>query len=359
MNLSATFKVNNFDLIRLLAAAQVALYHAIQHLNPGEGFSTLAYVLSYVPGVPVFFFVSGFLVSKSYENNPALSSYVLNRALRVFPGLILCTVLALLVVWMTGYWQEKEIAALEFIGWVLSQVTFLQFYNPDFMRDFGTGVLNGSLWTISVELQFYVIIPILYGLFFHRKPGLHNTLLLGLIVLCLVMNVSFNLLDPHYDQQLWFKLLGVSFLPWIWMFLLGVFFQRNFATMHHWFAGRCGVILLCYVVVSYYLSNKWGLGLDNAINPVSYIGLALLVFSFAYTKPKLSEALLKGNDVSYGLYIYHMPVFNLFIYYGFTGSYIHVGAALGVALGLAALSWFMVEKTSMRLKRHSLFANLR
>lgn len=42
-------------------------------------------------------------------------------------------------------------------------MSFVQFYNPDWLRGFGTGVLNGSLWSIPVELQYYVLLPFLIG----------------------------------------------------------------------------------------------------------------------------------------------------------------------------------------------------
>src|SRR5512143_1999532 len=60
------YAINNFDLIRLLAALQVAFHHLIQQLKiepSGIIFSSIFKITSLFPGVPVFFFVSGFLIS--------------------------------------------------------------------------------------------------------------------------------------------------------------------------------------------------------------------------------------------------------------------------------------------------------
>ena len=57
--------LNNFDLIRLFAATQVAISHISSHLEiaiPGLSF------LSYFPGVPIFFFISGYLIYQSFAN---------------------------------------------------------------------------------------------------------------------------------------------------------------------------------------------------------------------------------------------------------------------------------------------------
>lgn len=41
-------------------------------------------------------------------------------------------------------------------------MSVVQFYNPDLLRGYGVGVLNGSVWTIPVELQYYAVLPLLY-----------------------------------------------------------------------------------------------------------------------------------------------------------------------------------------------------
>ena len=47
------------------------------------------------------------------------------------------------------------------ILWFVSQITIGQAYNPNFFRDIGVGVINGALWTITVEILFYIIVPII------------------------------------------------------------------------------------------------------------------------------------------------------------------------------------------------------
>ncbi len=71
------FLKNNFDLIRLFAAFQVALVHVfhIMEIETAWVGSFILHLLYLFPGVPIFFFISGFLISRSYENNSCLRSF--------------------------------------------------------------------------------------------------------------------------------------------------------------------------------------------------------------------------------------------------------------------------------------------
>src|SRR5690606_19893364 len=112
---------------------------------------------------------------------------------------------SLLSVYLSGYLDDRNYRMSEFIFWIVGQISFFQFYNPEFMREFGTGVLNGSLWTISVELQFYIMVPILYWLFGFLRAG-------GLLFIILVFMVFYILkyaLKDSYGDAILFKLYSV------------------------------------------------------------------------------------------------------------------------------------------------------
>lgn len=76
---------NNFDIIRLLAALQVTIGHGLHILQIGGGdFLSLCDLF---PGVIIFFTISGFLITMSWERSKTVEKYARNRFLRLFPAL--------------------------------------------------------------------------------------------------------------------------------------------------------------------------------------------------------------------------------------------------------------------------------
>ena len=351
------FLKNNFDLIRLFAAFQVALVH-VSHIMEIETTWILSFIMRIFymfPGVPIFFFISGFLISRSYENNSCSKEFFINRVLRLYPGLIVCVAFSIVLVMLSGYLQGKEVKWFELVLLFLAKTTFFQFYNPEFMRAYGDGVLNGSLWTITVEIQFYLLIPVLFFIISRKPPKCTaNCALVLLTIIFFILNRLYAVLPDMVDKPLITKLIGVSFFPWFYIFLLGVLAQRNFEFFHAYLAGRFYLTFPLYIFSAYMLSDIGSAFVNNS-NPVVVILLTLTVFSFAYSMPALSKKVLKGNDMSYGLYIYHMPVVNLLLYNGLYRKTEYGFVALIACILLAAISWLIIEKPALRLKRHPLF----
>jgi peptidoglycan/LPS O-acetylase OafA/YrhL len=349
---SSNFKTNNFDLIRLAAASQVAITHAMNYLDvPIPG--VLTYLLPRFPGVPIFFFVSGFLISRTYELNPNLWDYARNRALRIYPGLILCFLVSLALVWSTGYFANHHVAALPFCGWVAAQLSAFQFINPEFMRDFGCGVLNGSLWTISVELQFYLLTPLIYrllGLF--EQPNSRR--LLAAVAVGAAANALYWSLTRGGEMSSVAKLVFVSFVPWLYMFLCGIFVQRHFDRIEPFIAGRGLVFAAAYLVYANAITILQMGPTDNRIPVWLFIPLVVTVLSLAYTRRSLAGKLLIGNDISYGIYIYHMPIINTVLEFGVPAGGRALAMCSAATLGLAGCSWWLIEKPCIRLKRNAL-----
>lgn len=209
---------NNFDLIRLLAALQVLIIHYTHHLGLGNIFIDL---LKFLPGVPIFFFLSGYLITSSWLRlkSDKLKNYSKNRFLRLYPALITCIIVTIISIVFSGYslnhveWQNLAI-------WIFTQVSFLQFYNPEFMDNYATGTFNGSLWTISVEIQFYILTPIITFLILRYKK---------IFILIFIFFVACNLFNSFLNERSNFleKLFSRSAMPWLYMYIFGSYLAIN------------------------------------------------------------------------------------------------------------------------------------
>ena len=346
---------NNYDLIRLFAAAQVVLVHAVNHLGV-EAHAGLMKIVHLFPGVPIFFFISGFLIARSFESNSRLAEYAQNRILRIYPALFTCFFLSILSVWAVGYWATVSVDWADYMSWSVAQLSLAQFYNPDFLRGYGVGALNGALWTITVELQFYVLVPMIYALFRLQDGSLRrkNIILLLLIGVFLLLNRAYHGIDPQYQEALWKKLLGVSFAPWFYMFLIGVLVQSNFSFFYRLLAGRFAIFLVAYLACALWAKPYWGLHGGNEFSPLLYLPLVAVIFSAAYSASDLSRRLLGRHDISYGVYIYHMPIINACLYLGYRGEVEYLLWVVSATLVMAILSWRVVERPSLKLKKHPL-----
>lgn len=338
---------NNFDLMRLLAASQVTIVHLCEHLQIDGGAALR--VLQLFPGVPVFFFVSGFLVSQSLERSTSLKSYAIKRALRIYPALWGCLAASVFLValFKTLPWTSGSFAA-----WIVAQVTIGQFYNPGFLRDFGVGVLNGSLWTIPVELQFYVALPLIYAL--ARRFGAK---VFWLAALASLAGHALFLSLFYGSGSLPAKLLQVTVLPWLGLFMIGVLAQRHWDLIRSWFHGRALLWLAAYGLAAGVASQLGWSASGNAINGLSALVLFAAILSAAHTVPSLAGRLLRGNDISYGLYLYHALALNAYLELRKLGSLNLNGGAdvavlFAIAVTAAVASWLLVERPALTLKHN-------
>ncbi len=349
----ADWKVNNFDLVRLFAALQVASAHALLYLGPAGVPTQLAQsVLGLFPGVPIFFVVSGILVSRSYEHTGSLQGYYRNRCLRIFPALWVCLVVSLGIVSTVGVVSLGIASRGEWLTWWAAQMTFFQTYWPAFLGAWPpAGSLNPSLWTLPVELEFYLVLPVLYRLF--RSSGRWGPAGIGILLL---LSYAIELALVHEaaspSATVRYAALRMTVLPYLWMFLVGVLVQRNWLALRGWFVGRAPGWLIAYLLLCV---GARALGLTrggNDISPVFLLPLAGLVVSAATSAPGLSDRLLRHHDVSYGLYIYHMPVIAVMGRVGLRSFPLAIAASVAIAIA----SWTLVEKPFLLSKRTSLRA---
>ncbi len=98
--------------------------------------------------------------------------------------------------------------------------------------------------------------------------------------------------------------------------------------------------------------------LNNSLNPVLFIALSIVTFAAAFSGGTLSDRLLRRNDLSYGLYLYHASVINVLRVTGVAGGGLGVLATMAATLVLAYASWRLIEKPALGFKRHPVYAHI-
>jgi len=341
-------KVNNFDIIRLLAALQVVYTHEQHHFELNGGFLEKfgRYFLFYFPGVPIFFTVSGFLIFWSFDRNSnQLEKYFKNRFLRLFPALWFCLLITIILLLFDFSKPMILFQTSDFWIWILAQLTIFQFWTPEILRFWGVGTPNGSLWTIIIEIQFYLLVPIIYFLikFFSNFKFL---IIISLVLISLFFNYYIGQINP---ENIKYKLGGVFILPFLYNFILGVLGYLYWNKIKFFIEQKFIYWAIIYLIYINIFGNYLGIDLTSYFiysffNIITNLLLAGLVLSFAFSFNNLSNKILKHNDISYGVYIYHMLVINLFVDFGLINKTKYFIFAFFITILLALFSWLFVEK---------------
>lgn len=341
-------KFNNFDLLRIFAATQVLVVHAVLHLQIAAPQWLMKLIYAF-PGVPIFFVISGFLISLSYERSSGLKSYCRNRVLRICPGLWCCVLSTILVASLLGF----SFANGQAFVWTASQFAGA-IYTPGFLKEFGVGSYNISLWTIPVELQFYVLLPVLYWL--TRKGAGDRTMYFALIWLVFVAiglaaSLMFAPLSASATEPTLQKLARYSFLPHFFLFMSGVLLQRLKVHESKWIAGKGAYWLATYLALYYALPSA-----PATYVPVTLV-LGIVTVSMAYTAPRVSQAMLRGTDISYGVYIYHGLLINVIVELGLADR-IGFWTMVVCTYLVGYVSWVAIERPLLRKKKQTISPTL-
>ena len=173
-------KKNNFDLLRLIFALTVFITH-LYELSGYQILRTAPRSLSWIylnsgRAVQGFFVISGFLIFMSYERSHGLGNYFEKRVRRLYPCYITNILLsALLLVAVSslpfiGYFLSHDF--LRFIGFNAVFLNAHQWTLPGVFQNHPFTAVNGALWTLQIEVLFYISVPIIayFGRFFGKLP---------------------------------------------------------------------------------------------------------------------------------------------------------------------------------------------
>lgn len=328
---------NNLNLIRMLAATAVLVSHAVPITMGPEAIEPLAATTGFSLGslsVMIFFVISGFLITASFERSSSRGSFVLARGLRLFPGL---AVNLLLVAFVLGpivtnllvgdYLTRPEPYAFFMRDLLLFPLIYVL---PGVFTDQPFPSVVGSIWTLRHEVMCYV------GVFLAGVLGLWQTRQRAMLTLSIYAVIwGLIALTEPVLHPLIRGLLGLS-VP----FAIGIAFYiwRDRLPL-----SLVGVALTAVLA--------W-LAQGTFAYPVALaFAIGYATFWLAYVPSGVIRAYNRVGDYSYGIYIYAFPLQGAAIWaFGPQTPLENIIFSFPPTLLLSILSWHLVEFPAMNAK---------
>lgn len=328
---------DNILLLRLLAATMVLLGHsyALLGINFGERDPVRQFfgvIYTHFIGLMMFFAISGYLITLSWQRKPCLLRFLRARLLRIFPALTLCVSVCALVLGplLTMLPLAAYLRSSTPYAYIAGNATLLQLqwqlpglfaHNP--MTDY----VNGSLWTLPVEASLYFIVAALGLVALLRRRWLANIAIVSLVIATFVWR----------KQQ-----------PWestdLQLIIICFFYFGMLCCINRDYVPISTALLLILV------GFCWIVG-DTALYRIALaflIAYFCLWFSYVPRLPSLESI----GDGSYGLYLWGFPIQQTLIAtMSVTSPLMLFSLSLPISLAFGLASWHCIEKRALRWKQ--------
>jgi peptidoglycan/LPS O-acetylase OafA/YrhL len=325
---STVTRVVELDALRGLAALAVVAFHYTTHYGNEVGHigpAPLSFAFGNY-GVHLFFLISGFVIFMTLERTRTAMDFVVSRFSRLFPAYWAAILLSAAVVYSIGMPSQR-------VPWkdVVIDFTMVQ-------QILGAQHLDGSYWTLQIELFFYLQMLFWFALGLLQR-------IRWIIVAWLVLAVACGIAEKN-DIHLSYtarELLIVRYIPY---FAIGILFYR-LRTRPLERRGDIGLIALCLAAIA--LAYK-PLYVEVAVICTAIFAL----FAGGYLGMLRWAPLAFLGTISYSLYLLHQAIGFSLIWHlennGLSAGLAALCAALLVTI-LSILLTFLVERPAMRAIR--------
>jgi peptidoglycan/LPS O-acetylase OafA/YrhL len=302
-------------------------------------------------GVDIFFVLSGFLISRiltrEYQKTGSidLKNFYWRRSLRLLPALILLILAFLITSIGIGIGiKHSIIEALISLFYISNWVRAFKIYSLNFL---------GHTWSLAIEVQFYLIwsiaLPFILKFFTPYKKAVSIVGLLALtswgIRAWMAYNNSslarlYNGLDTRSDGLLMGAALGV---------------MVSFYPVERWksFKWLSPIAIILLTAIALLFDNK-NIAVYYYILFIVELSAAVLIIDAVSPSSFLRDFfeikwLVWIGSISYGLYLWHFPIFKLMkINSAPAWEILIVGGATTFAI--STLSYYFFEKPFLNLK---------
>ena len=314
----------------MFLATLVVLHHGLR-IFPVGAFAVYA-----------FFILSGYWVSRMYDGfyakkKNAYGLFIYSRVLRLYPLYLLCVVIMLLVSKFIIF-NHYHVSLTPALG--VKEYSFMGLLVPLNLLDFK--LLNPA-WSLAVEMQFYIIAPLIILLI--RKV---NTVLLFIIMLAASVYFTF-------DKSYKFNETVLSYLVYFLIGMLIYFKSLKVSRQLVLISVACilAIVLFSYGIPSlrfallYHQENSGGYNYYDLFNQVMpFFFIPFIIHNLSQKSDKMDRHF---GDFSYTLYLVHWIVFSIY-YKAYTDGgitkekLIGFGITMIVVVLLSLIIYYFFEK---------------
>ena len=290
------------DIIRLWACFLVLAYHFLPEYFP----------FGYL-GVDIFFFLSGFLVAAIALRSGSISSFLWRRFVRIMIPVNVALALVLPIVWGLAVPYELKYGLETALANYLGLANVLLFFQGGYFSDLAVNKPFLHLWSLSVELQFYVG----FALVFLVRRRLRVHLILFDIAVVLISGAVLVLSDVYSERLSFFSPVGRFFEFYIGCIAFWLMEQRSTGRSHFKkYVGYVLASLLSIFLVALLIQTKTDI-VRTSVLVSAFLFLLSIVF---FKKPKMEFGSRKIKDSfmsggfrffarsTYPIYLVHWPI---------------------------------------------------
>lgn len=268
----------------------------------------------------------------SYERSTSNTSYISKRIRRIYPAYFTIVMLCAFGLWVISANGAVDYFSADWFKYVGANLTFLNFLHPALPGVFEGNRLphvNGALWTLKIEVMFYITVPIFVYLFrkLSRIPVMAFTYFFSIGYMELM-----ELLARHYHSE--FLLQLARQLPGQLSYFMAGAFLFYYLSVFERFIGVFAAGAVGVFVFDRFFQLPLLEPMALAV-VVVFFGLFIYVGNFG-----------KFGDFSYGIYIVHFPMIQLILHLGWfhKSPWQFLIAVLLMTIVVAMAMWHLVEK---------------
>lgn len=338
--------IKHLDGLRAVAIFGVIIYHAKIY------FTSEPFLKGGFLGVDLFFVISGYLMTsiiyeQSKNNNFSFKKFILKRIRRIFPAILFICIISLPFIYF--HIMPKDL--IEQIKSILSSIFFFSnFFYSYISQEYAaeSSLLKPFIhtWSLSVEMQFYIILPLIIVLVIKKDLSLFKTFLI-LIIIFFICSLFSNI----YFQDLNFY----NSISRLWEFLFGglvyLIQKKNFKINQNNSFINSLIILSFFTIIFYFIIFDTDLFFKTWLLIPFVLCSGILIF---FKENNLMNKLFNLNlisyigKISYSLYLTHFPIFAFSRITDFTKGNFEKKIYLGILIILVSIILYKFIETPFR-----------